>query len=61
MAFCSTCDEPVEIVSEDDDWTGIKDADHVTEYACTNDDCPNDGGKVWATESGRVVKEEGVW
>lgn len=61
MAFCAHCDEAVELVSEST-WVGNKhaDADTVTTYRCTTDGCPNDGGKVWADEHGRVIAEEGV-
>lgn len=61
MAFCEHCGDAVELVHEST-WVGNKhaDADTVTTYRCTNDDCANDGGKVWATTSGRVIAEVGV-
>ncbi len=62
MAYCDHCGDPVEIASEST-WVGRKhdDAESVTTYRCTNQGCPNDGGKVWADESGRVIAEEGVY
>lgn len=59
MAHCTTCDEPVKQVRKFA-WAGVAGAERTIIYGCNNLDCPNEGGRVWTTESGSVVKAVGV-
>lgn len=61
MAFCNDCDKGIAFEREEA-WIDAPDGiGTIYHYDCHNNECENDGGRVYALADGGGYREEGVW